>query len=249
MSGFYLMHRGWMDDPLFVGEPFTRAQAWEWLIHEATFEPHKIKHPTKMEMIEVQRGQVATSFRKLKEKFQWGNERVRRFIDVLVSEGKIGTQTGTGFLVITICNYDKFQRPKEKAGTHLGTQTGTGSGTHLGTPIYKDKKEGIKKGKEIVVVGTRFALQDPPVEWLDFCRTQRPDLNPGILFDSFRDFWIAKAGKDGRKLDWYATWRNWVRNQKSNSHGNNGTSKPTKQDIIQEQLAKARAMREQAAYQ
>lgn len=28
----------------------------------------------------------------------------------------------------------------------------------------------------------------------------------------FRDYWLAKAGKDGAKLDWSATWRNWVRN-------------------------------------
>lgn len=27
----------------------------------------------------------------------------------------------------------------------------------------------------------------------------------------FRDFWAAKAGKDGVKADWPATWRNWVR--------------------------------------
>lgn len=27
----------------------------------------------------------------------------------------------------------------------------------------------------------------------------------------FRDYWLAKAGKDGAKLDWSATWRNWVR--------------------------------------
>jgi len=29
--------------------------------------------------------------------------------------------------------------------------------------------------------------------------------------DKFRDFWHAKAGAAGRKLDWRATWRNWVR--------------------------------------
>lgn len=28
----------------------------------------------------------------------------------------------------------------------------------------------------------------------------------------FRDYWTAKAGKDATKLDWQATWRNWVRN-------------------------------------
>ena len=29
--------------------------------------------------------------------------------------------------------------------------------------------------------------------------------------DRFRDFWTAKAGADARKLDWAATWRNWIR--------------------------------------
>lgn len=32
---------------------------------------------------------------------------------------------------------------------------------------------------------------------------------------SFKDYWIAKAGKDGLKTDWEATWRNWVRNEKA----------------------------------
>lgn len=30
---------------------------------------------------------------------------------------------------------------------------------------------------------------------------------------SFRDYWIAKPGKDGVKADWPATWRNWVRKE------------------------------------
>jgi hypothetical protein len=30
----------------------------------------------------------------------------------------------------------------------------------------------------------------------------------------FTDFWHAKAGRDGAKLDWLATWRNWCRNSK-----------------------------------
>lgn len=28
--------------------------------------------------------------------------------------------------------------------------------------------------------------------------------------ERFKNFWSAKAGKDGTKLDWPATWRNWV---------------------------------------
>lgn len=29
--------------------------------------------------------------------------------------------------------------------------------------------------------------------------------------DRFRDYWLAKAGKDATKTDWLATWRNWCR--------------------------------------
>jgi hypothetical protein len=49
--------------------------------------------------------------------------------------------------------------------------------------------------------------------WTEFCQTERPDLNPQKVFDSFKDYWIAKSGNQGVKLDWTATWRNWVRNQ------------------------------------
>lgn len=31
------------------------------------------------------------------------------------------------------------------------------------------------------------------------------------LGDEFRDYWIAQPGQRGVKLDWLATWRNWVR--------------------------------------
>lgn len=35
------------------------------------------------------------------------------------------------------------------------------------------------------------------------------------VYARFSDFWIAKPGKEGVKLDWLATWRNWVRNEKA----------------------------------
>jgi len=62
-----------------------------------------------------------------------------------------------------------------------------------------------------------------PKEWADFCHQERPDLNIQKTFDSFKDFWVAKPGAGGVKLDWQATWRNWVRNQKQSF---------AKQDII-----------------
>lgn len=35
--------------------------------------------------------------------------------------------------------------------------------------------------------------------------------------DKFRDYWVSKPGQAGVKLDWQATWRNWIRNSMKNS--------------------------------
>ena len=50
-----------------------------------------------------------------------------------------------------------------------------------------------------------------PLEWEEFCQQTRPELSPVKTFDQFKDYWIAQAGQKGVKLDWFATWRNWVR--------------------------------------
>ncbi|VEJ45244.1 DUF1376 domain-containing protein [Bartonella vinsonii] len=38
----------------------------------------------------------------------------------------------------------------------------------------------------------------------------------------FRDYWKAKTGKDATKIDWQATWRNWVRNSKDHKVNKQG---------------------------
>jgi len=77
-------------------------------------------------------------------------------------------------------------------------------------------KEG--KGKEGVERATRLQADfQIPDDWVDFCQSERPDLNPAKTFEGFKDYWVAKAGKDGAKRDWLATWRNWIRNQRAQS--------------------------------
>jgi uncharacterized protein YdaU (DUF1376 family) len=63
--------------------------------------------------------------------------------------------------------------------------------------------------------GTRFSLDAIPKEWILFCNEERSDLNPNLVFEGFKDYWVSVAGAKGVKLDWFATWRNWIRNQKS----------------------------------
>jgi hypothetical protein len=63
--------------------------------------------------------------------------------------------------------------------------------------------------------GTRLPADWVPSEdQISFCKKDRPDLHPAVVADRFRDFWIAQPGARGVKLNWDATWRNWVRNEK-----------------------------------
>lgn len=55
---------------------------------------------------------------------------------------------------------------------------------------------------------------DLPDEYRDFCRQERPDLDPDAVAAKFADYWHGKPGKAGTKLDWLATWRNWVREER-----------------------------------
>lgn len=69
-----------------------------------------------------------------------------------------------------------------------------------------------EKEKEKKILGKRLANNFSfPLEWEQFCQQTRPELSPVKTFDQFKDYWIAQAGQKGVKLDWFATWRNWVR--------------------------------------
>lgn len=58
--------------------------------------------------------------------------------------------------------------------------------------------------------GSRIPDDFPGDAEIEHCRQARPDLDPALIAQQFRDHWVAKPGKDGRKLDWSATWRLWV---------------------------------------
>ncbi|CDF86354.1 conserved phage protein [Pseudomonas knackmussii B13] len=56
-----------------------------------------------------------------------------------------------------------------------------------------------------------------PDDWLAWALSERPEFGEAAMRkvgESFGDHWRAATGKGATKLDWQATWRNWVRNQR-----------------------------------
>jgi hypothetical protein len=53
-----------------------------------------------------------------------------------------------------------------------------------------------------------------------------PSLDVETHTANFIDFWIAKPGKDGRKLDWARTWQRWMRTEQDRAPGRSKATSP-----------------------
>ena len=100
-------------------------------------------------------------------------------------------------------------RDKKKQPSNVDETLQKQPSNAIDTDTDTDKKQNSKRGSRLA---NDWVL---PNEWEYWANKERPDLNAMQVADQFKDFWCAKPGKDGMKLDWAATWRNWVRNQKT----------------------------------
>lgn len=57
----------------------------------------------------------------------------------------------------------------------------------------------------------------PSPEVIEAMRAECPKVDLEAENRKFVDYWSAKAGKDATKLDWDATWRNWIRRAKDSN--------------------------------
>ena len=82
---------------------------------------------------------------------------------------------------------------------------------------------------------------------LDFCEKTRPELTAKEVALRYRDYWIAQPGVKGRKANWPATWRNWVRNERAVTPVRAGGQSSGPQWVGQNLIDAQRASTEEAA--
>lgn len=77
--------------------------------------------------------------------------------------------------------------------------------------------KGVRKPVEREERGSRLAADFVmPEEWIAWAQTERGwtrDVAETVSAQ-FKDYWVAAPGQKAVKLDWKATWRNWVRESK-----------------------------------
>ena len=89
-----------------------------------------------------------------------------------------------------------------------------------------EKRRGVASPKGSASRGSRFSGDTLPQDWFLWTRNEL-GWNEGrcdTVFQNFRDYWLAKAGKEAIKLDWAATWRKWCRTEADKPVARNGTA-------------------------
>ncbi|MFE5790662.1 hypothetical protein [Rhodococcus erythropolis] len=111
--------------------------------------------------------------------------------------------------------------PRRELGAGTGEQGNRGTGEQgnrtTSDPASPDGSATTKAtGSKPSDRGTRIAEDfAPTAEMIVWAKSERPDLDPMAETEHFVDFWLSKPGKDGRKVKWDLTWKNWIRNARS----------------------------------
>ncbi|NJM13324.1 MAG: YdaU family protein [Synechococcaceae cyanobacterium SM1_2_3] len=154
----------------------------------------------------------------------WGNYRA-----ALIERGKITVENG----IISNFRADKemiiqrsFQDKQRinasgpRKNNDLDKATAEPKPSHTDTHTEEEKREAKASPKK--TRGTRLP-QDwfLPLEWGEWALSEGMSREViRVEADKFKDYWNARAGPNGIKLDWQATWRNWIRAAKERGHGN-----------------------------
>ena len=127
-SGYYLISRGWMHNPVFSSSrSFDRRSAWIWIIEGACFK--STKQDVLGKTVTVERGSLITSVRYLAKEWNWSEKAVRSFLKRLEKEEMVGLSTEHGKTQIYVINYDRYQisgREIDTEGADEGQQKNKG---------------------------------------------------------------------------------------------------------------------------
>jgi hypothetical protein len=177
--GVFAVDRGLWDHPSFADEAMSEREAFIWLIGEAAYKPRKVRIEGRV--VEIQRGQVAHSLRFMADKWGWQHARVQRFLKRLVNSQIIDTSSDTGQTIITLCNYNKYQR----VSMPIDAANDTGA-------IQQRYKEEDKEIKDNISLG---ALEAPQAE--DSKPKERPRIRVLGEHPAFRLFWDEYPRREG----------------------------------------------------
>ncbi|MDY7839698.1 DUF4373 domain-containing protein [Aeromonas caviae] len=120
--------------------------------------------------------------------------------------GELRARGHDGVMTSSCLSHDGVMQDKKKKEEN--TSSDLPPAKQEATLFSNDKAKVNPKGTRLP---EGFAVPDDWIHWAvhEAKHLTKSDIAREAL--TFADFWIAKPGKEAFKLDWQATWRNWIR--------------------------------------
>ncbi len=141
MSGGWIkVHRKILDnDWLSKNRVYSNFEAFMYLLLKANHKEGFFHIGT--QIVEVKRGQIVTSQKKLCKQFNWSNSKLRNYLKTAKNASMIHTETTSKTTTLTILNYDSYQ----SEGTEL---TLNKNQINTEKALKKHTNKNVKKNKE-----------------------------------------------------------------------------------------------------
>jgi DNA replication protein DnaD len=121
MEGWISIYRQIQDNWIWKSkEPFDRRSAWISLLLKANHEDNKIVMGNKI--ITVKKGSFITSEIKLSKEWKWSRQKVRDFIQLLVSDKMLSKTTTTNYTTLTVENWGLYQIENQQKNNKKTTE-------------------------------------------------------------------------------------------------------------------------------
>jgi len=193
--GWFSIQRSLLSSPLWLSEEFTRAQAWIDLIGLANHTEGFIR--VREARVTILRGQLGWSQVALGHRWDWTRNKVRSFLNELEKDGKIEQQNNSLTTIISIVNYDHYQKTEQREDIETTTEQ-----HQPDTNNKKNKENNLKNENERFVPPT-------PNDVFDFFLEIGSDRGEA---QKFIDHYTSNGWKVGQNKmqDWKATSRKWL---------------------------------------
>lgn len=195
MQGWIKLHRQIFENELWFKEPFNDAQAWIDLLLLANHKTGGII--VRGNRIDIQRGQLGWSERSLGLRWKWSRNKVRRYIKWLEKNGNVIQQKSKLISLITLVNYDLYQKNDTTDDTTDDTTGGpqTIPQTDTNKNVKKEKKEKILTRKRVEPMYEH--LNDNDVTYEEDDKTPKKYKHKGLFYGRLSVYYMGLKGEQG----------------------------------------------------
>lgn len=215
-EGWISVHRSLLDHEIWTKEPFTRGQAWVDLLLLANHKEGWIL--VRGVKIDIKRGQVGWSEERLSSRWKWSRTKVRNFLNLLEKEQQIIQQKNNVSLLITITNYDKYQKKEQQKEPQKNSRK-TAKEQQKDTNNNVNNENNVNKEKIVDFpfeeIWEKYPDKDGRKDALTHFKATVKTHEDWAAINQALDNYLAhlkanvwKRPKNGKT--WFNNWRDWV---------------------------------------